>query len=263
MSFAEVNGIKLYYEVHGKGHPLVLVNGFTNNRFIWQFLLPFLTPHYQVIIFDNRGSGQSENTTPPYTIDLLAEDTIGLLRHLSLSNVFILGHSMGGAIVQQVCLSAPALVKRAVICSSFAKVPFLALFQIDTVRALFQSAIDPKLILSNVLPWLYSTEFLQSEQKRTEILDFMVKNPYPQSPIGYVGQGEALKQCDLTEKLSHIQIPCHVLVGNEDLFTPLNCSELLVKRIPKASLSILEGQGHMTIVERPKEIAAIVQEFCK
>ena len=72
------NGIELYYETCGAGQPLVLISGLGYSSWQWHRMVPFLAEHFQVIIFDNRGVGQSDKPAGPYTAQMLAADTVGL-----------------------------------------------------------------------------------------------------------------------------------------------------------------------------------------
>jgi 3-oxoadipate enol-lactonase len=262
MPTVHAGGIDLYYEIHGKGAPLVLIGGFADNSLVWSEFLPFLTPYYQVIFFDNRGSGRSDTPPLPYSIKAMAKDTAALLDALSIKEAYFMGHSMGGMILQELCLDSPKYVKKAVICSSCAKVPIISLMQIDTVADLFQTGIDPALIFRTVLPWLFSNELLSKKAVRDKVLERFIQNPYPQKPLGYFNQGEALKHFDSRDKLSSISTPCLIAVGEEDLYTPLACSKWMKEKIPRSELVVLSGQGHMINVERPKELSETIRAFC-
>ena len=80
----KTNNIELYYEIHGAGQPLVLITGLGYPLWQWHKMVPFLAEHFQVITFDNRGVGQSDKPAGPYTAQLLAADTAGLLDALGI-----------------------------------------------------------------------------------------------------------------------------------------------------------------------------------
>ena len=112
------NGIELYYEVHGEGRPLVLISGLGYSSWQWHKMVPFLAEHFQVIIFDNRGVGESDKLEGPYSAQLLAADTVGLLDALGLEKAIIAGHSMGGFIAQAIALDYPQRVEKLILCST-------------------------------------------------------------------------------------------------------------------------------------------------
>lgn len=261
MAFAHVNGIKMYYEIIGEGKPLVLIQGFTRNSLTWNAVLELLKDSYQLILMDNRGSGRTQHPAPPYTIDLMAKDTVELLNTLGIQEAFFLGHSMGGAIVQQICIDYPEKVKKAVLCSTASKIPFTSLMQIDTVSEMALAGVPMEFIFQVVLPRLFSSDCLEKKNNPEKIIEMMMKDPYPQLPEGYLGQGEALKTFNCTDKLSMIRCPTLIIVGEDDLYTPLSCSKELKEKIKMAQMKIVPHQGHMINEEMPELLCSEVKAF--
>ena len=114
----KTNNVELYCEIHGEGKPLVLISGLGYSSWQWHKLVPFLAEHFQVITFDNRGVGQSDKPAGPYTAQMLAADTVGLLEALNIVTATIMGHSMGGFIAQAIALDFPKRVDRLILCST-------------------------------------------------------------------------------------------------------------------------------------------------
>ena len=112
------NGIEIYYETHGKGQPLILISGIGYTNWQWYRMVPFLAGQFQVITFDNRGVGQTDKPTGPYSAQMLAADTAGLLDALGLEKAITLGHSMGGFIAQAIALDFPHKVDKLILCST-------------------------------------------------------------------------------------------------------------------------------------------------
>ncbi|MCI0477635.1 MAG: alpha/beta hydrolase, partial [Anaerolineales bacterium] len=112
------NGIDIYYEITGAGEPLVLIAGLGYGSWMWHKMIPGLAQHFRVIAFDNRGTGQSDKPAGPYTAQLLADDTAGLLNALGIARAAVLGHSMGGFIAQAFALSYPAMVGKLILSAA-------------------------------------------------------------------------------------------------------------------------------------------------
>ena len=98
MSGLKVNGIDIYYEIHGQGDPLVLIMGLRRNTEWWYSQIPTLSEHFRVIAFDNRGAGRSGKPEMDYSIRLFADDTAGSMDAMGIDSAHILGVSMGGYI---------------------------------------------------------------------------------------------------------------------------------------------------------------------
>src|SRR3990167_9486363 len=109
------NNISMHYEQHGTGDDLVLIGGLTSDHQVWKSALRILSQYFRVLIFDNRGAGQTDTPDLPYTTELMAKDTLALMTALNIPRAHIVGHSLGGCIAQQMALIAPDKVKKLVI----------------------------------------------------------------------------------------------------------------------------------------------------
>src|SRR5262245_34761809 len=95
MPIARIGDLAIHYETHGQGEPLLLIMGYRGSSFMWgEGFITRLACHFQVITFDNRGTGLSDKPETLYTIPMMAEDTAGLLRHLQVQRAHVFGVSM-------------------------------------------------------------------------------------------------------------------------------------------------------------------------
>jgi len=113
-----VGDIELYYDITGKGQPILLIHGLGSGARDWEMQVPLLSQYFQVVTVDVRGHGQSDKPPGPYSIPLFAADTIELIRSLDIAPVHVIGISMGGMIAFQVAVDAPEMVKSLVIVNS-------------------------------------------------------------------------------------------------------------------------------------------------
>ena len=111
----KVQDIDLYYEIHGEGYPMVLIRGLGSNADHWYTQTPVFSSRYRVVSFDNRGIGRSDKPNEPYTISMMADDTVGLMDALGISRAHILALSMGGMIAQEIALKYPEKVESLVL----------------------------------------------------------------------------------------------------------------------------------------------------
>ncbi|MGH7961315.1 MAG: alpha/beta fold hydrolase, partial [Candidatus Binatia bacterium] len=98
MPHARINGVELVYDLHGTGEPLVLIHGAQGDRSMFAGIAPVFAKQFQVLTFDQRGSGQSEKPDMEYSMALLADDTAALMDHVGFPSAHIVGVSMGGMI---------------------------------------------------------------------------------------------------------------------------------------------------------------------
>lgn len=116
--YADVNGLKMYYEVHGKGQPIVLVHGsFMNIPMNWAHVIPSLSRTRQVIVAEMQGHGRTRDVARELSYEGMADDVAGLLDHLEIASADVLGYSMGGGVAYQVAIRHPERVRRVVILS--------------------------------------------------------------------------------------------------------------------------------------------------
>lgn len=116
--YADVNGLKMYYEVYGSGKPIVLLHGsFMNIPLNWSQIIPMLAPNRKVIVAEMQGHGRTKDIDRPLSYEVMADDVSGLLKHLKIDSADILGYSMGGGIAFQVAIRHPEQVRRLVILS--------------------------------------------------------------------------------------------------------------------------------------------------
>jgi 3-oxoadipate enol-lactonase len=119
MPTVEVNGQKLYYEVHGEGEPLLCVMGLSADTLAWMLQVPAFSAGYRTVIFDNRDVGQSSMADGSYEIADMAQDALALADALELNAFHLLGVSMGGAIAQEIAVAAPERVRTLTLAVTF------------------------------------------------------------------------------------------------------------------------------------------------
>jgi pimeloyl-ACP methyl ester carboxylesterase len=116
--YADVNGLKLYYEVYGQGKPIVLVHGsFMNIPLNWARIIPLLASDRKVIVAEMQGHGRTKDITRELSYEGMADDVSGLLKHLRVDSADVLGYSMGGGVAFQFAVRHPEQLRRLVILS--------------------------------------------------------------------------------------------------------------------------------------------------
>src|SRR5260221_14763239 len=121
MPTVRVNDITMYYEIHGEGEPVVLIAGLNSDHTLYRGIIPPIAESYQVVAFDNRVVGQTDKPDIPYSIEMIADDTAGLLNALGIEQAHLLGTSMVGRIATALALRLPQQVKSLLLVSTAMK----------------------------------------------------------------------------------------------------------------------------------------------
>jgi pimeloyl-ACP methyl ester carboxylesterase len=117
----EVNNINIYYASAGQGEALIMLMGLGADHSGWNSQVPFFKKYYRVIAPDNRGVGKSDKPKGPYSITMMADDTLALMKALNIEKAHIMGESMGGMIAQEIAINYPQRVRKLVLVSTYAR----------------------------------------------------------------------------------------------------------------------------------------------
>jgi len=113
--YAPVNGLKLYYEIHGSGEPLVLLHGGLGAGEMFTTLLPLLSQHYQVITVDLQAHGHTADIDRPLSFEAMADDMAALMKFLGIPKADFMGYSLGGGVALRTAIQHPDLVRKLVL----------------------------------------------------------------------------------------------------------------------------------------------------
>lgn len=259
----KINDINLYYEIHGKGQPIVFISGFVADHTNWGTVFSDFAKNYQVITFDNRGTGQSDAPDYPYTIEMMAKDVVDLCQSFGLNSVHCVGNSMGGSIVQMLAYKYPAFTKTATICNSAIKFGTKAGLMVETNTALRQANVPLEICLKKTLCELFSANFLSQPGMVDALLNLLTNNPYPITDQGYFSQLNAIGTFDSKDWVSKITVPSLVIYSNEDQFVDIDTSITLANAIPNAKNFCFDKAGHLPHIEQPDLFIKVVNNFIK
>jgi pimeloyl-ACP methyl ester carboxylesterase len=263
MAKARINGIDIYYEVQGRGEPLLLIMGLGANVTSWYSQVPEFSREYQVIAFDNRGAGRSDKPDEPYSIGQMADDARGILDHLGIDSAHVFGMSLGGMIAQELVLRVPERVRSLVLGGTMAGGP-TAIFAGPEVVQQFISLAGMPLVqaIEAGLALIYSAGYIA--EKKGELVRRMVLNAYLTAPMYAIQrQFMAIVGFDTTARLAEITSPTLVLAGTADRVIPLENSRTLAAGIPGARIVEFEGAGHGFLVERADQANTAVLDFLR
>ncbi|MCC2644276.1 MAG: 3-oxoadipate enol-lactonase [Burkholderiales bacterium] len=256
----KVNEINYYYEEAGSKEPLLLIAGLGCDLSIWTSVLDKLSQNFRVIIFDNRDAGRTDYVDATYTINDMADDTVCLIKKLGYEKVSILGHSLGGAIAQDIACRYPEVVDKLIISNSLVQVATVSLAALEFAGKLRKFTTDISLPTQSIAPWIYSDDYLRYDNNLEKLGELIRTYPFPQQADGYLRQLNALAKFNSQGYLHKIRHLTLIIGGSHDLLTPLNQSQIMADNIPNAQLVILPG-SHMPIIEIPLLFVKTIDNF--
>jgi pimeloyl-ACP methyl ester carboxylesterase len=259
----KVGDINMYYEIHGKGEPFVMIAGITCSLDFWFKAIPIFSREYRLVAFDNRGAGQSDAPEIPYTSEMMADDLAGLLDAIGIDSAHILGHSLGGIIAQQFAIRHPKMIKSLILASTFFGGPNAVSSSPEFSRKFEHILSLPvKEAVIEGMSLMFSQEFIEKEPDF--IKRYIAKmTEHPATPHGIMGQAQALMAHNTYERLPEIKAPTLVITGDADMFFPVINSSIMASRIPGAELVILKNMGHGFIFEAFDESNRIMLDFLR
>jgi pimeloyl-ACP methyl ester carboxylesterase len=255
--------IDIAYKVFGKGDPFLLISGSGVVMDAWQpSFLRDLSRNHTVIIFDNRGVGNTTIGTKPFSIQQLANDTAGLLSALKIQKADVLGFSMGSFVAQQLTVTHPEKVNRLILygstCGGEENIP-----QTPQVVKILSNLVnnrtqDPEKILSVTFPlkWVKSHPNVTIPKSKEIVTAHILKQQFELNE-GWL----ATNWSGVCSQLTKISKPTLVITGTEDVAVPAANSLILAQKIPGAWLVQIKGGGHGLMYQYPDIFNEVLQTF--
>lgn len=251
--YAPVNGLKMYYEIHGIGQPLVLLHGaYSAIGTSFGKLLPTLAKNRQVIAVELQGHGRTADINRPITYEQMADDVAALLRHLKIDRADIFGYSMGGGVALQISIRHPELVRKLVVASA----------------SYNSEGVYPEVwaMISTITPEIFEGSPFKSEY------DSLAPNPQHWPKLV-----EKLKKLDETvfdwkaETIQSIKAPTLVIIGDSDIVRPEHAVQMFrlfgggvagdLAGLPNSQLAVLPGTHHVGVIECSDWLLTMIPPF--
>jgi pimeloyl-ACP methyl ester carboxylesterase len=240
--YAEVNGLKMYYEIHGSGKPLVLIHGAFATAEGWGAVLPTLIKTRQVIIIELQGHGHTADRDRPLTFEQMAEDTAALLQKLKIKGADFFGYSMGGTVALGVAIRHPDLVGRLAILGACTGSP--------------KDVYDPE-------------TYKQGQSLPADFAPAILKDPYDRTapdpkrwPILVAKMKSLMRDFNgfSAAQVKSIKAPTLIMMGDRDGVRPEHAVEMY-RLIPNAQLAIFPDGDHFMLFTSPEKVLATLVPF--
>jgi 3-oxoadipate enol-lactonase len=257
------NDINIYYETYGnaKNTHIVLIGGLTRDHNIWSETINYLTPYFHVIVYDNRGAGQTDKPKGAYSSEIYANDLAALMDAINVKSAHIVGHSMGGFTAQYLAAKYPDKVSSLTLCSTCIKQPKEGITYLnERLKRLKDGKTSQEDMIRSALPWLYSPTYLTNERIKFLISSAMF-NPYPQPKEALIAQIISCINHDATSILPLINTPALVLTGSDDKVMTPTVSRSLKDNINEAQFVVINDAAHMVQIEKPKVLCETIMNF--
>jgi len=250
MPYTIVGDIKIYWESHGKGKPVLVISGVSGGTWSYEESIASWSPYFRVVVFDNMGAGLSSMPDRPYEIAEMADHAAAVLDAAHEEHAYVVGLSMGGMIAQELALRHPARVSALVLgcthCGGSERIPpapeVIQRFS-DNENLSAEEIVDKNLTV------LVTPEFLQ---KRPDSLkrykERQLKAPL-QPDYALQRQLEAIRNFNTCNRLHAIDIPTLILAGERDLLVPPENGRLLASLIPDAEAKFYGNAAHLIYLE--------------
>ena len=226
---------------------------------LWRSQIADLAAEARVIAYDLRGSGESEVTPGPYTIDVLADDLRSLVDALRLGRVALLAHSLGGSIALAYAARSPASVRALVGVGAPVGFPDQAraglAARAETVEADGMAAVAGTVATNGVSPTFRE----QNPEQFRELEAMLAAN----DPAGYAAQCRALVELDLAGRLGEIEAPVLFIAGDRDGVSPPAVTEANAALVPHGHSVLVEDCGHILPWEKPDALARAAWPFLR
>ncbi|MBX2816334.1 MAG: alpha/beta hydrolase [Saprospiraceae bacterium] len=261
--FVDAEGARIFYQIRGEGPDLVLLMGFGADGNVWELHAAEYEKHFRCIILDNRGVGKSDQPPGPYTTQMMAEDTVGVMNALQIDKSHVAGISMGGAIAQELAINYPERVDRLVLISTwpifnnYAKSVYSNLIKLRRTST-------PDAFMELLQLWIFAPPWYDDNlEDLLKGQQDAASNQNPQSQSGFEGQLMACMQHNTVDRLDQIKAPTLITIGDMDIFTPPPFSDILHDKIEGSRIVHFPTGGHVHHWEDLKRFNEVTSSFMR
>ncbi|MFC4449361.1 alpha/beta fold hydrolase [Halorussus aquaticus] len=276
MPYADNDGVSLYYETtdpaDGPGsdgsreerdaETVALVEGLGYGRWMWRWQRDRLADEgYRVVVWDNRGTGDSDEPDGPYSIEEMASDLDAVLDAVGAERAHVVGASMGGMIAQQYALDCDRAASLGLLCTSHGGDEAVEIPE-ETQARMFsvpEDADEREAIRHKMKPAMTDAFWAENDGLIEDIVDWRLAGDA--SDAARDAQAAGVVAFDSSDRLGDVEVPALVAHGTADRVLPVENADLLYERLPNARLALFEGGSHLFFIEQAEAVNDRLTEF--
>jgi len=255
----ETNGIKIHCELSGQTEApvVILSHSLGSSMVMWVPQLAVLEPHFRVLRYDMRGHGESDVTGGAYSLEMLGQDVVGLLDALEIEKAHFVGLSIGGMIGQGLGLNHADRLLSLTLCDTAAILP-------EEAKPLFRERMDQALsqgmasLVEGTLARWFTPPFLEKDFP----IVCQVKEQIETTPVdGFIGCSHAILDLNYLHRLAVIDLDTLIIVGEDDIGTPVAAAEAIHAEIRDSELEVLPSAMHLCNIEQAEAFNTVLMDF--
>lgn len=270
MPKVSANGVELWYRFTGEGSTVVQIGGAVSAHEGYATITPGLSRHYRVLDYDHRGYGSSDRPHQRYTLDTWSDDLDALMAALGIERAHVHGGSMGSFIAVNFAARYPDRVDKLLLgAGAVGRCDRMGVLQFRVWQSLARAyGVASRELAEQMLTHAFARAYLDGPHGGDEALaamqDVTVRN------VGtdvFIDACQAMIDTDVTGALHRVTAPTLVMVGSEDVLTPVDAgpggagARYVAEKLPNARLAIFEGSGHGHYIEQQQESLRVILDF--
>lgn len=259
MSFADINGTKIYYEDVGAGEPIIFSHGLLWDTSMYHEQVAQLSRNFRCISYDHRGQGKSadDHECNEISVERLCADVVALIDLLQLGPIHFVGHSLGGFVGIMLASRFPERVRSLILCNTSAdEEPRRNLFKYRLLNACSR-ILGPGALADPIMPLVFSADALSDTTRRQKFRTTIIQN---RRTIWRAANG-VINRPSQKESLKDIKAPTLIITAPGDTARTRDESDRLASGIPNAKLVCLDKGAHMLPLEQPEQLTRLIAEF--
>jgi pimeloyl-ACP methyl ester carboxylesterase len=271
MPTAPVRNGEIYYEESGSGELIVLIAGLGHGAAYFEKTLPLLAKFGRAVAIDTRGVGRSTSRAERFSVESWAADAVELLDHFGAERAHLVGSSLGACIALQAALEYPQRVASLTSVAGFSELDCSLELNFRLRIGIIEKLGLGDALAAHIAMWTLGRDYINTAEgaAAVERLFAAVRRNSPERYLAFIRailefgrvEGEKRGQPPLTARLGEIRIPTCVVVGEQDILTPVRQSRQIADHIAGAEFHVIPRCGHITFTERPEETSAIIGDF--